>query len=75
MAMKISKIKQKLERKSIDQLKEYCVHNMKLKKVDLIDLLEECGCCPSHKLSYYGIVFNYQKVIIDIIVEMWQQCD
>lgn len=75
MGVKISKIKQRLERKNIDQLKEYCVHNMKLKKADLIDLLEECGCCPNKKATYYDIVYDYKDIVIDIIIELWEQCD
>ena len=68
MAIRVSKLKEKLERKSIDQLKEYCVHNMKLKKADLINLLEECGCCPDKKATYYDIVYDYREIVIDILV-------
>lgn len=74
MAIKISKIKQKLERKSIEQLKEYCVHNMKLKKADLIDLLEDSGYCPDEGATYYDIVYDYKDIVIDIIIELWEQC-
>ena len=73
--IKISTLKEKLERKSIKQLKEYCVHNMKLKKADLIDLLKECGCCPNKRVTYYDIVYDYKDIVIDIIIELWEHCD
>lgn len=75
MAMKISTIKQRLERKNENQLKEYCVHNMKWKKADLIDLLKEVGCCPHKEATYYELVDEYTSVIVDIIIELWEQCD
>lgn len=75
MKLTITQIRERLERKSIDQLKVYCYHNMQLKKADLINLLEECGCCPNEEATYYDIVYDYREIVIDILVELWEQCN
>lgn len=75
MRLTIKQIRERLERKSIDQLKVYCYHNMQLKKADLIDLLEEAGCCPNKEATYYDIVYDYKDIVIDIIIELWESCD
>ena len=75
MRLTISQIRERLERKSVEQLKVYCYHNMQLKKADLIDLLEECGCSPNKEATYYDIVYDYKEIVIDILVELWEQCD
>lgn len=74
--MKIKTLISKLNKKNIDQLKEYCVHNMKLTKKDLIYYLEEDDDIKvNRKITYLQIVKQYREDVIRLIVELWENCD
>ena len=74
--MKIKTLINRLNKKSDEQLWQYCEHNMALKKQDLIDLLEEDESIKiDRKLTYLQIVKQYREDVITLIVELWENCD
>ena len=30
---------------------------------------------PNKEATYYDIVYDYKEIVIDILVELWEQCD
>lgn len=74
--MKIKTLINRLNKKNDEQLQLYAYQNMKLKKEDLIYLLEEDGNIKiDRKFTYLQIVKQYREDVITLIVELWESCD
>ena len=73
MSIKLSTLKAKIKNMNAFQLANYCRRSMRLKKQDLIDLLEEVGCYGCDSFTYKEIVYHNIDEIKDIIIELAEE--
>ena len=73
MSIKLSTLKAKIKNMSAFQLVNYCRRSMRLKKQDLIDLLEEVGVYGCYSFTYKEIVYHNIHEIKDIIIELTEE--
>lgn len=75
MAMKIKTYIKKLNSKNAHQLSQYAFHNMGLHRAELIDALEYAGEKVDKKMSCEKLCEIHREAIIDIIIELIENCD